>query len=64
MFAALSKRVQFTRALKSRPYTMIWIGQTISNLGDGIFNIALDWSVLPGRPFALVPCIWLSERVS
>jgi len=25
---------------------MIWIGQTISNLGDGIFNIALAWQVL------------------
>jgi len=25
---------------------MIWIGQAISNLGDGIFNIALAWQVL------------------
>jgi MFS family permease len=25
---------------------MIWIGQTISNLGDGIFYIALAWQVL------------------
>ena len=46
MIQALSKRLQLTRALKSRPYTMIWIGQTISNLGDGIFNIALAWQVL------------------
>ncbi|HVB74465.1 MAG TPA: MFS transporter [Ktedonobacteraceae bacterium] len=38
--------MQFARALKSRPYAMIWIGQTISNLGDGIFNIALAWQVL------------------
>jgi MFS family permease len=46
MFATPDKRLQFARALKSRPYTMIWIGQTISNLGDGIFNIALAWQVL------------------
>ena len=46
MFATPGKRLQFARALKSRPYTMIWIGQTISNLGDGIFNIALAWQVL------------------
>ncbi|HJT55391.1 MAG TPA: MFS transporter [Ktedonobacteraceae bacterium] len=46
MIAAFSKRLQFTRALKSRPYTMIWIGQTISSLGDGIFSIALAWQVL------------------
>lgn len=46
MITALSKRLQFTRALKSRPYTMIWIGQTISSLGDGIFSIALAWQVL------------------
>ncbi len=46
MFATLGKRMQFARALRSRPYAMIWIGQTISNLGDGIFNIALAWQVL------------------
>ncbi|HEU0001617.1 MAG TPA: MFS transporter [Ktedonobacteraceae bacterium] len=46
MFAASGKRLQFARALKSRPYAMIWIGQTISNLGDGIFYIALAWQVL------------------
>lgn len=46
MMAVLSKRLKFARALKSRPYAMIWIGQTISNLGDGIFYIALAWQVL------------------
>ncbi len=43
MFATLGKRLKFARALKSRPYAMIWIGQTISSLGDGIFYIALAW---------------------
>ncbi len=46
MFASPVKRMKFLRALKSRPYAMIWIGQTISNLGDGIFYIALAWQVL------------------
>ena len=46
MIAAPGKRLKFARALKSRPYAMIWIGQTISNLGDGIFYIALAWQVL------------------
>lgn len=38
--------MQFARALRSRPYARVWIGQTISNLGDGIFNIALAWQIL------------------
>ena len=46
MMASLGKRLQFARALKSRPYAMIWLGQTISNLGDGIFYLALAWQVL------------------
>ncbi len=46
MMATLGKRLQFARALQSRPYAMIWIGQTISSLGDGIFYIALAWQVL------------------
>jgi MFS family permease len=46
MLATLTKRLRFARALKSRPYAMIWIGQSISGLGDGIFYIALAWQVL------------------
>ena len=46
MMMVLEKRLKFARALRSRPYAMIWIGQTISNLGDGIFQIALAWQVL------------------
>src|SRR5579863_499984 len=46
MVAFLGKRLKFARALKSRPYAMIWLGQTISNLGDGIFYIALAWQIL------------------
>ncbi|HLX59433.1 MAG TPA: MFS transporter [Ktedonobacteraceae bacterium] len=46
MIASSVKRMKLVRALKSRPYAMIWIGQTISNLGDGVFYIALAWQVL------------------
>ncbi|HCI82461.1 MAG TPA: MFS transporter [Ktedonobacter sp.] len=46
MMMVLEKRLKFARALRSRPYAIIWIGQTISNLGDGIFTIALAWQVL------------------
>lgn len=46
MLATVSDRLQFARALKSRPYAVVWIGQTISNLGDGIFIIALAWQIL------------------
>lgn len=46
MFASLETRMKFVRALKSRPFAMIWIGQTISNLGDGMFYLALAWQVL------------------
>jgi MFS family permease len=42
----LGKRLPILHALRSRPYAMIWIGQTISNIGDWIFNIALAWQVL------------------
>lgn len=37
---------RFARALKSRPYAMVRIGQTISRLGDSIFYVALAWQVL------------------
>lgn len=46
MIATLGRRLQFARALKSRRFMMVWFGQTISNLGDGIFNLALAWQVL------------------
>lgn len=46
MFASSIKRMKFLRAFTSRPFTMIWIGQTISNLGDGMFYLALAWQVL------------------
>jgi MFS family permease len=46
MFSLTHQSFYFARALKSRPYKMLWIGQAISNLGDGVFSIALAWQVL------------------
>jgi MFS family permease len=34
------------RALKNRPFALVWGGQTISLLGDRIFQVALAWWVL------------------
>jgi MFS family permease len=42
----LVSRVQFARAQLSRPFALIWFGQTISVLGDAVFTIALTWEVL------------------
>src|SRR5690348_11105176 len=46
MLATLTDHLRFARALKSRPYALIWAGQSLSGLGDGIFYIALAWQVL------------------
>ena len=37
---------RFARALRSRPYALLWTGQTISALGDGAFTVALAWTVV------------------
>ena len=44
--AVLLSRVRFVRALKYRPYALLWIGQTVSALGDGAYFTALAWLVL------------------
>lgn len=44
--APRASRVRFLRALRSRPFALLWSGQTISSLGDGAFQTALAWQVL------------------
>jgi MFS family permease len=39
-------RIPFARALTQRDFAMLWAGQTISLVGDGIFSIALAWQAL------------------
>lgn len=46
MSASMRQNLYFARAFKSHPYMMFWIGQTISNLGNNVFSIALAWQVL------------------
>ncbi len=46
MIATFSKSMRFAQALKSPAFALLWVGQGISNLGDGIFNVALSWQVL------------------
>lgn len=45
-YPSLVDWLQFTRALRSRPFTLLWTGQTISVLGDAVFTIAITWEVL------------------
>ena len=44
--SALADWLQFARALRSRPFALLWVGQTISVLGDAVFTIAITWEVL------------------
>ncbi len=46
MLLATSRRLAFARALRSRRFTLLWSGQTVSALGDGAFFTALAWQVL------------------
>lgn len=43
---AITTRARFARALQSRPFALLWAGQTISALGDGAYITALAWQVL------------------
>ncbi len=42
----LTNRWQVLRSLRSRPFALLWVGQSISILGDGVSGIALVWLVL------------------
>jgi len=44
--AVLMSRVRLVRALKYRSYALLWLGQTVSALGDGAYFTALAWLVL------------------
>ena len=44
--SSLVRRVRFARALGSKPFALVWMGQTISSLGDGVTLTALAWQVL------------------
>jgi MFS family permease len=44
--SVIGGRWRFARALRSRPFALLWLGQTISTLGDGAYLTALAWQVL------------------
>ncbi|HEX8033085.1 MAG TPA: MFS transporter, partial [Ktedonobacterales bacterium] len=44
--AALAERLRFAQAFRSRPFALLWTGQTISVIGDAVFTIAITWEVL------------------
>lgn len=39
-------RLHFARALRSRSFALLWVGQTISTIGDGAYITALAWQIL------------------
>src|SRR5947207_9236633 len=45
-YPAFANRLHFAQAFRSRPFTLLWVGQTISLLGDAVFTIAITWEVL------------------
>jgi MFS family permease len=44
--SSLLSKIPFLAALGSRPFALLWSGQTISALGDGAFTTAVAWQVL------------------
>ncbi len=46
MPVAITRKIPFLQALSSRPFALLWSGQTISALGDGAFTTAVAWQVL------------------
>jgi MFS family permease len=46
MVTGLTHRIRATGALRSRPFALLWGGQTLSALGDGAYTPALAWQTL------------------
>ncbi|GER90086.1 hypothetical protein KDW_42480 [Dictyobacter vulcani] len=40
------RHLRLTRALQSRAFAMLWLGQTISALGNAVFLLAIGWQTL------------------
>ncbi|MGZ4110267.1 MAG: MFS transporter [Actinomycetota bacterium] len=65
--APLIDRVAILRPLRVRDFRMLWIGTTVSLLGDGIFPVALAWEVLhlsnSATALALVGVTWSLPQI-
>lgn len=46
MITSMSERIPLLGALRHRPFALLWTGQFISSVGDGVFRVALAWTVL------------------
>lgn len=46
MIEVSKQLVRFVHSLRSRSFALLWVGQTVSELGDGAFDLALAWEVL------------------
>ena len=64
----LFERVGVLRPLRHRDFRLLWIGQTVSMIGDGIYVFAVAWFVykdLDASPavFSLVGAAWTIPQV-
>jgi MFS family permease len=60
---SLTSRIGLLRPMRHRDFRLLWIGQTVSMIGDGTYYVAVAWLVyqdLGGSPaaFALVGIAW------
>ncbi len=46
MYTETTRKLQFFRAFNTRSFLFVWLGQTISAIGDAASTIALAWLVL------------------
>src|SRR5579859_3300975 len=46
MYPAVVQWFPLMKAFRSRSFSLLWVGQTISVLGDAVFTIAITWEVL------------------
>jgi MFS family permease len=46
MISAINERIPLFKTLRHRSFALLWFGQLISLLGDGVFRVALAWYVL------------------
>src|SRR5216684_2507407 len=44
--ASLVARIPMMRVFRRQAFMLLWAGQVVSTIGDGIFRIALVWAVL------------------
>src|SRR5215469_18196489 len=58
------KAFNLFRALAHRPFSLLWTGQTVSGVGDSVYQVALVWWVLVHTGSALaMGTVLLCERI-